>query len=176
MSKLTGVRDGVGAVGWTLGVRRDHRGGGGHRLHRGGHWVDGESGRGWTGSRWLYHGHLSVLLALRVGRHALAVSGFGSWKTQEVKLASQPDALILTYYVGLWVKCSTKGTWSVSAHLTGSRNRPRWAVAVQQRPPPWPWAAGSTAYCRRLRLEPWTARRSRSPAERDGGSVRAKPG
>lgn len=75
--KLTGVCDGIGAVGWALGVRRDHGGGRSHRLDSGGHWVDGERGRGRTGSRRLDHSHLSSLLGLRVGRYPLAVSWFG---------------------------------------------------------------------------------------------------
>lgn len=80
-TKLTRVCHSIGAVGWALGVRRDHRRGSSHGLDSGGYWVDGESGWGWTRSSWLYHGHLSSLLALGVWRYPLAISWFGGWKT-----------------------------------------------------------------------------------------------
>lgn len=75
----TGVGDRVGAVGWALGVGGDDRGGcsSGGRLDGGGHRVDGEGGGGGARRCRLNHGHLPGLLALRVGRHALAVHWFG---------------------------------------------------------------------------------------------------
>lgn len=76
-SKLTRVSDSICAVCWTLGVRGNHRGCSSHRLDSGGHWVDGKSGWGWTGSSWLYHSHLSSLLALGVWCYPLAIPWFG---------------------------------------------------------------------------------------------------